>query len=58
VYACVLLVCLAALQLMWVGFGVVWDLRMADLIGTHTEEVAYLCCDFTAKVSTQAGPRP
>jgi bacteriorhodopsin len=39
-----------ALQLMWTGFGVVWDLRMAGLIDTNTEEVAYLCCDFAAKV--------
>jgi hypothetical protein len=37
-------------QLMWVGFGVVWDLRLLGLIDTRTEEVAYLCCDFTAKV--------
>lgn len=35
---------------MWTGFGVVWELRMADIIDTRTEEVAHLCCDFAAKV--------
>jgi hypothetical protein len=35
---------------MWTGFGVVWDLRTLGLIDMRTEEVAYLCCDFSAKV--------
>lgn len=45
------LCCLLPLfQCMWTGFGVVWDLAALGLIDTHTEEVAYLCCDFSAKV--------
>lgn len=44
------LVCLL-LQVMWCGFGVVWDLRLLGLVDTHTEEVANLCCDFAAKVT-------
>jgi hypothetical protein len=45
-------------QLMWIGFGVVWDLRLLGLIDTRTEEVAYLCCDFSAKVRIGTVPLP
>lgn len=37
--------------MMWTTFGLVWDLRMLGFIDTGVEEVVYLCCDFSAKVS-------
>lgn len=38
--------------MMWVTFGLVWDLRMLGYLSTDVEEVVYLCCDFSAKVSS------
>lgn len=35
-----------------------WDLRALDLIDMHTEEVAYLCCDFSAKVRLELDRMP
>lgn len=35
-----------------------WDLRALDLIDMRTEEVAYLCCDFSAKVRLELDRMP
>lgn len=46
---------LLLLQLMWVTFGAVWDLRRAGAITPLQEEVLYLCADFLAKVRRRTG---
>lgn len=43
------------LQLMWVTFGAVWDLRRVGAITPLQEEVLYLCADFLAKVRRGTG---
>lgn len=40
------------LQLMWITFGLVWDLRRLGAIDAVQEDVLYLSCDFMAKVWT------
>eukprot|EP00775_Hariotina_reticulata_P013644 gene13644-13767_t len=42
-------------MVMWVMFGVIWDLKMFGLVSTATEEVVNLCCDFAAKVMFSCG---
>ncbi|KAF6266651.1 hypothetical protein COO60DRAFT_1654489 [Scenedesmus sp. NREL 46B-D3] len=45
----------ARMQFMWSAFGVIWDLRMFGLVGLKVEEVANICCDFSAKVVFSCG---
>lgn len=45
-------------QMLWCMFAITWDLALFNMISQQTEEILYLVCDFSAKVSGSSSRAP